>query len=85
MHTYIIINASYEGYCVEKSNTTLVFLLSNCSQVLKQDYRTHQLYVIFDGFCMITMIEFSCLYYELLFHKYFVAMKYRWICIVFIL
>jgi len=38
---------------------------------------TNQLNVIFDGFCMITRIEFSCLYYELLFHKYFVAMKYR--------
>ena len=36
-HTYIKIkfNASYEGNCVEfekKSNTTLVFLLSNCLQ-----------------------------------------------------
>ena len=77
MHTYIIINASYEGYCVGKSNTTLVFLLSNCSQVLTQDYRTHQLNIIFDGFGMRTRIEFSCLYYELLFHKYFVSMKYR--------
>jgi len=38
--TYIIINASYERICVEFSkknnNTALVFLLSNCLQVLKR-------------------------------------------------
>jgi len=36
MHN-IMINASNEGICVEferKNNTTLVFLLSNCPQVL---------------------------------------------------
>jgi len=30
-HTYIMINASNEGICVD---TTLVYLLSNCWQVL---------------------------------------------------
>jgi len=33
MHTYIMINASNEGICVEfwrKNNTTFVNLLSNC-------------------------------------------------------
>jgi len=36
-HTYIIINGFYEGISVEferKRNTTLVYLLSNCPQVL---------------------------------------------------
>jgi len=40
-HTYIIINASYEGICVEfknKNNATLVFLLLNCWQELKIFY-----------------------------------------------
>ena len=40
-HTYIIINGFYEGIGVEfekKSNTTLVFLLSSCPQVLKIFY-----------------------------------------------
>jgi len=33
IHNYIIINASYEGICVEfkiKHNTSLIFLLLNC-------------------------------------------------------
>ena len=39
-----IMNASYEGYCVEferKSNTALVYLLSNCFQV--NSFKTHPL------------------------------------------
>ena len=64
-----MINAYNEGICVEiwrKNNTTLVYLLSNCPQVLK----------VFDGYVIyyfwrfqyITLwllgyrIEFSCLY-----------------------
>jgi len=34
---YVMINASNEGICVEfwrKNNTTFVYLLSNCRQVL---------------------------------------------------
>ena len=36
-HTYVIINASYGGICVEferKNNPTLVLLLSNCPKIL---------------------------------------------------
>ena len=64
---HIILNASYEGYCVElqrKSNITLVFLLSNCSQELNL-FKTHSLNIIFDGFGIRLLgyrIECSCLY-----------------------
>jgi len=41
IYLYVITKASYEGICVElerKSNTNLVHLLSNCSQVLNLFY-----------------------------------------------
>jgi len=63
----MIINASYEGIWVEferRNFTTLVFLLTNCPNVLKC-FMTNPLYIIFDDFGLRLigyMIEFSCLY-----------------------
>ena len=84
-HTYIMINAFNEGICVEfwrKNNTTLVYLLSNCRQVLKL-FKTNPLNIIFDDFSIWLLwyrTEFSCLYLPQWHNKYCVATKYRWIC-----
>jgi len=70
-HAYIIINAFIEGICVEfkrKNNTTtLVFLLSNCSQVLNICYDWLIKYYFWRFRYRITR----------LFRKYCLAMKYR--------
>ena len=60
---------------------TLVFLYLNCTKYLKS-CMTKLLNIIFDDFCILLLgyrIFFSCLYIPqgLLFHKYFVTMKYR--------
>ena len=66
-HTYIMINASNKGICVEfwrKNNTALVYLLSNCRQVLKS-YKTNPLNIIFNDFSIWLLgyrTKFSCLY-----------------------
>ena len=62
-----MIKASNEGIYVEfegKSNTTLVYLLSNCRQVLKS-FKTNPLNIIFDDFRIWLLgyrSEFRCLY-----------------------
>ena len=51
-HTYIMINASDEGICVEfwrKNNTTMVYILSSCRQVLNY-FKNNPLNTIFDYF-----------------------------------
>ena len=50
-HTYIMINDSNEGICVEfrrKNYTTLVYLLSNCRQLLKILKTNNLLNIIFE-------------------------------------
>ena len=62
-----MINASSEGICVEfwrKNNTTLVYPLSICRQVLNS-VKTNPLNIIFDDFSIWLLgyrTEFSCLY-----------------------
>ena len=61
------------------NTTTLVFLLSNCLQLPKILLNIY-------AFCIWLLgcrIEFSCLYIQQG-QYYFVAMKYRWICIFYI-
>jgi len=68
----------------EKSKTTLDFLLSNCPQVLKIFYDKPVKYYFWRFWYMITClwhwVQLSIYSIRALFHKYFVAMKYRRIC-----
>ena len=70
--------------CVEfwrKNNTTLVYPLSICRQVLNT-FKTNPLNIIFDDFSICLLgyrTEFSCLYLPER-HNYCMAVKYRWIC-----
>jgi len=51
-HTYIIINVSYEGICVQferRKHPTLVFLLSSCPQTLNY-FMTDPSNIILDDF-----------------------------------
>ena len=78
---YIKIKASYKEFCVElvrKNNTTLVFLLSNCPQVLKS-FMTDPLNIIFDNFWIWLLgyrIELSCL--NILKAYYFMNTLWKW-------
>ena len=86
MHTYIITNASYEGIMLnlkEKNTTTLVFLLSNSPQVLKIFNDSPVKYYLWRFWYTFTRLldrgQLSIYSTRALFHKYLVAMKYRWI------
>ena len=69
----------------EKNNTTLGFLLSYCPQVLKIFHDWPVKYYFWQFWFMITrlkdQIQLSIDSTRALCYKYFVAMKYRWICI----
>ena len=84
----IMVNASNKGICVEfwrKNNTTLVYLLSNCWQVLKIFYVLNLLNIIFDDFSIWLLgyrTKFSCLYFPQGQHfisTVWLIMKHRWI------
>ena len=86
IYLYVITKASYEGICVElerKSNTDLVHLLSNCSQVLNLFYDSPVKYYFWQFWYLITRlhdwVQLSLSSTRAFFHKYFVAMKKKWI------
>ena len=71
--------------CVWTNNkTTLDCLLSNCTQVLTYFMTNPIIYYFWRFLYMITMlwnlVQLSIYYTMAFFHKYVVAMKYRWIC-----
>ena len=73
----------------KEKHTILVLLLLNCLQELKT-FKTDLLNIIFLWFLfMITrlqdQVQLSINFTRALFHEYFVAINYRWICIFLIL
>ena len=92
--TYSIIKGSYEGignlwWVWTNNKTTLDFLLSNCPQGLKIFYDWSVKYYFWRVWYMITrlryLVQLSIYYTRALVHKYCVAMKYRWICVLLVL
>ena len=70
-----------ESVLSKKENTTQHwFSYFEIDSKYQKSFMTDQLNIIFADFGIWLLgyrIEFSCLY---IFHKYFVAMKYTWIC-----
>ena len=73
----------------KQHNINFVFILLNCLRILKIFYDWHIKYYFWWFWYMITrlkgLVRLSIYFTRALFHKYIVTMKYRWICIFFIL
>jgi len=72
-------------WVLKKNSTTLVYLISNCRQVLNS-FKTNPLNIIFDDISIWllgyrTRVQLSTSSTRAYIHKYCVAMKYRWIYI----